>query len=53
MSYNIFQKINNDILDLQNKNNYNKNNYNKNNNDNFIFIMIGTLLIIFFIYKKR
>jgi hypothetical protein len=58
MSYNIFQKINNDILDLQNKNNYNKNNYNKNNYNknnynNFIFIMIGTLLIIFFIYKKR
>ena len=47
MSNNIFQKINNDILDIQNKKYYNK------NNSNFIIIIIFLLLIFVFICNKR
>jgi hypothetical protein len=45
MSNNIFQKINNDILDMQNKKYY-------NNNINITFIIIFLLLIFVFICKK-
>ena len=48
MSNNIFQKINNDILDMQNKKYYNN-----NTNINIIFIIISTLLIIFFKEHKN